>query len=159
LSFQFRGLGFRFTQNSGGYRATVDRGCSDFLVCQQVFIFSKHPDPKQLTNKKKLRYEMKCALLVSSTNERTNQMCEKCESQVDEAIDERDLLLMALGVIGGLAESYYEEGYTDPMLYQAVTLAEAICKKTGEQAYTDKFTLLKIQMGERITEIIESEQE
>ena len=86
-------------------------------------------------------------------------MCEKCESQVDEAIDERDLLLMALGVIGGLAESYYEEGYTDPMLYQAVTLAEAICKKTGEQAYTDKFTLLKIQMGERITEIIESEQE
>ena len=86
-------------------------------------------------------------------------MCEKCENQVDEAMDERDLLFMALGVIGGLAESYYEEGYTDPLIYQAVSIAEAICKKTGEQNYTDKFTILKIQLGERISEIIESEGE
>lgn len=84
-------------------------------------------------------------------------MCEKCDNQVDEAMDDRDLLFMALGAIGGLGESYYEEGYTDPLIYQVVSLAEAISKKTGEQEFTDKFTILKIQLGELISEIIEKE--
>ncbi len=83
-------------------------------------------------------------------------MCETCEHNIDDA-DDRELLLLSLAMIGGLVESYVEEGYCDPMMYKAVKLAERITIKLGNPEITEKFTFLKIQAGEIIEATIERE--
>jgi hypothetical protein len=83
-------------------------------------------------------------------------MCDTCEHNIDEA-DDRELLLLSLAMIGGLVESYVEEGYCDPMMYKAVKLAERITIKLGNPEITEKFTFLKIQAGIIVEETIERE--
>jgi len=83
-------------------------------------------------------------------------MCETCEQNIDDA-DDRELLLLMLAMVGGLVESYVEDGYCDPIMYKAVKLAERITVKLGNPEITEKFTFLKIQAGLVVDEIIERE--
>jgi len=83
-------------------------------------------------------------------------MCETCEQNIDDA-DDRELLLLMLAMVGGLVESYVEDGYCDPIMYKAVKLAERITTKLGNPEITEKFTFLKIQAGLVVDEIIERE--
>jgi hypothetical protein len=62
-----------------------------------------------------------------------------------------------LAMVGGLVESYVEDGYCDPIMYKAVKLAERITVKLGNPEITEKFTFLKIQAGLVVDEIIERE--
>lgn len=83
-------------------------------------------------------------------------MCETCEVNIDNA-DDRELLMLSLAMIGGLVDSYVEDGYCDPVMYKAVKLAERISIKLGIPEITEKFTFLKIQAGMVVDEIIERE--
>jgi hypothetical protein len=83
-------------------------------------------------------------------------MCDTCEHNIDEA-DDRELLLLSLAMIGGLVESYVEEGYCDPMMYKAVKLAERITTRLGNKEITEQFTFLKIQAGLIVEATIERE--
>jgi hypothetical protein len=83
-------------------------------------------------------------------------MCETCEQNIDEA-DDREMLLLTLAIIGGLVDSYVEDGYCDPMMYKAVKLAERIAQKLEMPEVIEKFTFLKIQAGLVVEEIIERE--
>lgn len=83
-------------------------------------------------------------------------MCDKCETNIDNA-DHEELLLLSLGIIGGVVEGFVEEGYCDPALYKAVKLAERISIKIGRPDVAEKFAFLKIQSGEIVEMIIERE--
>ena len=83
-------------------------------------------------------------------------MCEVCEQNIDDA-DDRELLLLALSVIGGVVDGFVEAGYCDPALYKAVKLAERIAQKLEMPEVVEKFTFLKIQAGSVVEEIIERE--
>jgi hypothetical protein len=83
-------------------------------------------------------------------------MCDTCEQNIDEA-DDRELLLLMLAMVGGLVESYVEDGYCDPIMYKAVKLAERITLKLGSPEITEKFSFLKIQAGMVVDEIIQRE--
>jgi hypothetical protein len=62
-----------------------------------------------------------------------------------------------LAMVGGLVESYVEDGYCDPIMYKAVKLAERITLKLGSPEITEKFSFLKIQAGMVVDEIIQRE--
>lgn len=83
-------------------------------------------------------------------------MCDKCETNIDNA-DHEELLLLSLGIIGGVVEGFVDEGYCDPALYKAVKLAERIAIKIGRPDVAEKFAFLKIQSGEIVEMIIERE--
>lgn len=80
-------------------------------------------------------------------------MCDICENKLEDA-DDKDLLLASLGIIGGLMESYVEDGYCDPQMYKAIKLAKMIADKVGIQELTDHFSVLLLEAGEVVTHLI-----
>jgi hypothetical protein len=84
------------------------------------------------------------------------QMCDSCENVFDsEEMSHTQIAGMALATIGGLIESYCEDGYCDPTMYKAVELAEHLAGLFGDEKLKDLFTTLKIFAGETVNSVID----
>lgn len=85
-------------------------------------------------------------------------MCKKCEEKIENLDNDGDLILLLFAIIGGLVDSYVEDGYCDPAMYKAVKLAELAGKKLGiPTEMLDRISILKIQAGELVVKIAQDE--
>jgi hypothetical protein len=86
-------------------------------------------------------------------------MCDKCENSFEEfgELDNEKIAGLALAIIGGLIENYTEDGYADPAMYKTVELAEKLSIHYGVPELTDRFTTLKMAVGEVVNKIIKEQ--
>jgi hypothetical protein len=96
-------------------------------------------------------------LLDRDTDSGGTEMCDNCENDVlNGELDERQIAGIALATIGGLIETYLDEGYCDPTMWQALSLGEKLSQKLGEHELAERFAFAKIQGGEVINSLIEA---
>jgi hypothetical protein len=72
-----------------------------------------------------------------------------------ENLDARDVAIMTMGAVGATVEMYLEQGYADPAIYKLVELIEKLSVNLELPDLTERLTILKIQTGETVDEIIE----
>lgn len=69
--------------------------------------------------------------------------------------DYRDLAGVSLSLIALTAKTYLEAGHADPLIYKMVGRATELSELLGVQEFTDKLALLKLEVGNKVEEIIE----
>jgi hypothetical protein len=84
-------------------------------------------------------------------------MCKKCDEKIENA-DESELVLVLFAIIGGIVDTFVDEGYCDPTLYKGLALTELVGKKLGiPTELLDRLSVLKIQAGELVVKIAKDE--
>jgi hypothetical protein len=84
------------------------------------------------------------------------KMCDNCGNDhpdLNELLDDADdkaLAVLSLTIIGGLVESFTEQGYADPDTYKALSIAIQISQKIGFTPLTDRLVLLKMETAEQV---------
>jgi len=72
-----------------------------------------------------------------------------------ENLDARDVAIMTMGAVGATVEMYLEQGYADPAIYKLVEFIEKLSVNLELPDLTERLTILKLQTGETVDEIIE----
>jgi hypothetical protein len=92
-------------------------------------------------------------------------MCDNCSNTESELkhldqmeLDESDIAIMALSIVGALVENYCEEGYCDPTMYKALALAEKLAQKLEHERLAERLTTTKIFAGETVNKLIDENQ-
>ena len=86
-------------------------------------------------------------------------MCDHCENDhpsLDELLEDADdkaLAVLSLTIIGGLVESFTDQGYGDPDTYKALSIAIAIAKKVGFVPLVDRLVLLQMETAEVVRKV------
>lgn len=84
-------------------------------------------------------------------------MCDNCQASeiFDRELSDNELGQIAIATIGGLIETYLDEGYCDPGMYQALEIADIICARLGAEEMRERLVFTKIRAGEVINDLIE----
>jgi hypothetical protein len=86
-------------------------------------------------------------------------MCDNCSENHQELenieLDDREVAIASLCVIGGLVEAYCQSEYADPLLYSASEVAEKLARKLGEIALAERLATVKIYAGETVNKMID----
>jgi hypothetical protein len=87
-------------------------------------------------------------------------MCDNCSSTENELkhldqmnLDESDIAIMALSIVGALVENYCQEGYCDPTMYKSLALAEKLAEKLGHTQLQERLTVAKMYAGETVNKM------
>lgn len=70
-------------------------------------------------------------------------------------LNSHEIACMSLAVLGVMIEDYCKNGYSDPVMYKSIELAERLAKKLGEPELATRLATAKMFAGETINEIIE----
>jgi hypothetical protein len=73
-------------------------------------------------------------------------------------MEEREMARVAIAVLGALVESYCQEGYADPTMYQALGIVERIARDLGDEELLNRIVLTKMFAGEVIEKLIAENQ-
>lgn len=86
-------------------------------------------------------------------------MCDNCGNdhpdlnELLEDADDKALAVLSLTIIGGLVESFTDNGYGDPDTYKALSIAVAIAKKIDFTPLVDRLILLQMETAEVVRKV------
>lgn len=75
--------------------------------------------------------------------------------ELGDELDAHDIALFLIGAIGATVETYVEQEYCDPALYNLVDFAESLSVHLNFPEMTERLAFLKMRAGETVNDYID----